>query len=175
LADSNPDVDAIYRMLFPLPIDFRQDTPIVLIEGSWCPFNSQNTVFFSEVFPLLYLPTFCTFRMTDIWRSFVAQRLLWTCGWHLSFHSSTVWQDRNEHNLLRDFADEVPGYLNNSRIGRELDGLELSPGPAALKDNLRRCYQKLIEMGLILEQELPLLDAWLADLRAAEALTSNLL
>jgi len=174
LADRNPDVDAIYRMLLPLPIDFRPDTPIVLKAGSWCPFNSQNTVFFPEVFPLLYLPTFCTFRMTDIWRSFVAQRLLWTCGWHLSFHSSTVWQDRNKHNLLEDFADEVPGYLNNARIGRELDGLDLAPGPAALHDNMRRSYQKLIEMGLILDQELPLLEAWLTDLHAAGTFPSNL-
>jgi hypothetical protein len=43
LADANPDVDAIYRMLFPLPLDFRQDPPLLLGSGTWCPFNSQNS------------------------------------------------------------------------------------------------------------------------------------
>jgi hypothetical protein len=30
--------------------------------------------------PLLYLPSHCCFRMTDIWRSFIAQRCLWELG-----------------------------------------------------------------------------------------------
>ena len=167
LADNNPDVDAIYRMLLPLPITFRRDTPVILGPKTWCPFNSQNTTVFREAFPLLYLPTFCSFRMTDIWRSYIAQRILWTCGWRLSFHAATVYQERNEHDLLRDFADEVPGYLNNARIARELDTLELAPGPDAIAPNLKLCYKKLVQMGLILEPELVLLDAWLEDLQKA--------
>ena len=46
--------------------------------------------------------------MTDIWRSFVAQRIAWANGWAILFHEPTVWQDRNEHNLMRDFRDESP-------------------------------------------------------------------
>jgi len=52
--------------------------------------------------------------------------------------------------------------------------LDLAPGPAALHDNMRRSYQKLIEMGLILDQELPLLEAWLTDLHAAGTFPPNL-
>jgi len=167
LADANPDVDAIYRMLLPLPLDFDQAPPLILGPQTWCPFNSQNTTTFREAFPLLYLPTFCTFRMTDIWRSFIAQRILWACGWNLSFHSSTVWQERNEHDLLKDFADEIPGYLNNARIARTLDALELVSDPAAMGENLRRCYEALIGMGLIQAGELVLLDAWLDDVKTA--------
>lgn len=165
LANGNPDVDAVYRMLFPLPLNFDQNRPLILGENLWCPFNSQNTTTFPEAYPLLYLPTFCTFRMTDIWRSFIAQRVGWTCDWNISFHSSTVYQDRNEHDLLRDFSDEVPGYLNNAKIAKALASLPLTRGPEAIESNMRMCYQKLIEIELIRPQEMELLEAWFSDLK----------
>ncbi len=77
LADENPDVDAIYRLVLTLPQNFRADRRVALGKGAWCPFNSQNTTWWPEAFPLLYLPSYCSFRMTDIWRSFVAQRVAW--------------------------------------------------------------------------------------------------
>lgn len=164
LADENPDVDAIYRLLYPLPQSFRSDRQVALGEGSWCPFNSQNTTWFPEAYPLLYLPATCTFRMTDIWRSFVAQRIAWANGWSILFHEATVWQERNAHDLMADFADEVPGYLNNRAICRELEGLALLAGTEHLGANLRRCYEALVSRGWLDRRELELLDAWLADL-----------
>src|SRR5581483_5657775 len=102
-------------------------------------FNSQTTWWWPEAFPLLYLPSFCSFRMTDIWRSFVAQRCLWELGHGLVFHASEVIQERNQHNLLRDFGDEVSGYLQNSRLTAALQELRLQPGPAAAGANLIAC------------------------------------
>lgn len=72
LADENPDVDAIYRLTLPLPVKFNKTDSIALGNNSVCPFNSQNTTWFKEAFPLLYLPSYCSFRMTDIWRSGLA-------------------------------------------------------------------------------------------------------
>ncbi len=80
LADGDPDVDAIYRLILPLPQTFRTDRRVILDPGSWCPFNSQNTTWFPQVYPLMYLPAYCSFRMTDIWGSFVAQRIAWANG-----------------------------------------------------------------------------------------------
>jgi hypothetical protein len=167
LADENPDVDAIYRLVSTLPQSFRQDRRVALTEGSWCPFNSQNTTWYEEAFALLYLPAYCSFRMTDIWRSFVAQRIAWANGWGVLFHEPTVSQERNEHNLMRDFRDEVPGYLHNASICEALGGLRLAPGVEHIGENLRSCYEKLVEMTLIDGRELPLLAAWLEDLKRA--------
>jgi len=164
LADENPDVDAVYRLTYPLPQNFRVNLSLALGPGSWCPFNSQNTTWFREAFPLLYLPAYCSFRMTDIWRSFVAQRICWENGWHVQFHRPTVWQERNQHNLLKDFTDEIPGYLNNAAICAALQKLKLKPGKKLLGDNLLRCYQVMIDMGLVGEQEQNLLRAWIADI-----------
>ena len=56
LADDDPDVDAIYRLLYKDPVRFEQCEPIVLQPGTGCPFNSQNTAFsgrgFSSLPPL---------------------------------------------------------------------------------------------------------------------------
>ena len=164
LADDNPDVDAIYRMTLPLPVKFNQAENIVLGKNSICPFNSQNTTWFKEAFPLLYLPSFCSFRMTDIWRSFVAQRIAWTCGWNILFHSATMYQERNAHNLINDFKDEIPGYVNNKLIMERLQSLKLRDSAENIPENLLNCYRELISMELVGKEELPLVDAWIKDI-----------
>lgn len=164
LADDNPDVDAIYRLVLPLPLKFDPAPPVALGRGTWCPFNSQNTLWHPQAYELMYLPAFCSFRMTDIWRSFVAQRIAWENGWAVLFGPPTVTQLRNEHNLIKDFSDEIPGYLNNRRIAETLENLDLSPGPQNIPANMRTCYQALVRMELIDAPELDLLDAWLDDI-----------
>jgi hypothetical protein len=163
LANENPDVDAIYRLVSSLPQSFRSGR-VALAEGSWCPFNSQNTMWWRDAFPLMYLPAYCSFRMTDIWRSFVAQRIAWTNNWSVLFHEPTVWQERNDHDLMRDFRDEVPGYLHNKSICEQLGKLSLRSGVENLGENLQACYEKLVSMELIDRKELELVSAWLADL-----------
>ena len=163
LADENPDVDAIYRLVLPLPQSFRVDRRVAL-RNTWCPFNSQNTTWWRDAFPLLYLPAYCSIRMTDIWRGFVAQRIAWANDWSVLFHEPTVWQERNEHNLMRDFRDEVPGYLNNSALCEALDRLDLKAGVSNLNSNLLICYEQMVRMGLVGEEELDLLNAWTRDI-----------
>jgi hypothetical protein len=161
LADENPDVDAVYRMTQKLPLQFEQNDAVVLGDGCWCPFNSQNTAWKKEAFPLLYLPSYCSFRMTDIWRSLIAQRIAWTCGWNIVFHSADAWQERNEHNLLKDFNDEVSGYLNNERIRRVLEDLDLKSGVENIGENLMRCYNLMTNNTWIVDKEMKLLEFWI--------------
>lgn len=165
LTDDNPDVDAVYRLVLPLPQTFTKERRIALTNGSWCPFNSQNTTWWPDAFELLYLPSYCSFRMTDIWRSFIAQRIAWLNNWAILFHEPTMRQERNVHNLLRDFNDEIPGYLNNSEICKALEPLPLESGVEKIGDNLKVCYEKLVSMSLIGREELQLLDAWLEDIK----------
>lgn len=165
LANEDPDVDAIYRLLLPLPVSFRADRSLALAAGTWCPFNSQNTAWFPKAYPLLYLPSYCSIRMTDIWRSFVAQRIAWENGWCVLFNGPDVFQRRNEHNLMRDFADEVPGYLNNRTIGLRLAALPLKTGPENIGDNLIRCYEEMVRLDLLPQKEIALVEAWVQDLQ----------
>lgn len=165
LANDNPDVDAIYRLILPLPLKFYEGKRSVAFgNGAWCPFNSQNTTWWKDAFPLMYLPTYCSFRMTDIWRSFVAQKIAWANGWSILFHEPTMWQERNDHNLMHDFRQEMDGYLRNTELGEVLDQVDCLPGVDELPRNLTKCYEKLVESSFVDPKELDLLQAWLTDL-----------
>lgn len=50
LADGNPDVDAIHRLVLQLSVAFRTGRQIGLGAGAWCPFNSQSTAWFPEAY-----------------------------------------------------------------------------------------------------------------------------
>jgi hypothetical protein len=164
LADSSPDVDAVWRLVLDQPIHFNSADSVALQPGVWCPFNSQSTWWWPDAYPLMYLPSFCSFRMTDIWRSFIAQRCLWEMGGRLSFHSPEVVQIRNPHNLLLDFVDEIPGYSRNDELVKLLEEQSLERGVDAVPSNFVRCYETLVKHGLFPAKEIKLIRAWLKDL-----------
>ena len=164
MADENPDVDAVYRLAYPLPLNFNKGMNIALGDGAWSPFNSQNTYWYKEAFPLLYLPAYCSFRMTDIWRSYVAQRIAWANNWSVLYHEATVWQERNQHNLMKDFEDEIPGYLNNAKICNELGNLNIKGGKENMLDDLLTCYDMLTGKGFVGKEEDALVRAWCEDI-----------
>ena len=166
LADLAPDVDAVWRLLLDREFAFPPSQSVWLPPGTWCPFNSQTTWWWPVAYPLMYLPSLCSFRMTDIWRSFIAQRCLWELGFGLAFHPPEVTQERNIHNLLRDFEQEVPGYLQNQQIVDILLSLNLTPGVGAVTSNLMRSYEALVAKAIMPAGELPLLKAWLADIES---------
>ena len=70
---------------------------------------------------------------------------------------------RNEHNLMRDFHDEISGYENNFEIMKNLINLKLKPGVKNIEHNMILCYKKLVQMNLIDKKEIKLLNAWFLD------------
>ena len=66
--------------------------------------------------------------MTDIWRSFIAQRCFGSLVMALRFTDRRAFRQRNMHSLLRDFEEEIPGYLNNNRIISILEKTQLAGG-----------------------------------------------
>lgn len=172
LANNSPDVDAIWRLVLDSDFKYESGDSILLRRGAWCPFNSQSTWWFPIAYPLMYLPSSCTFRMTDIWRSFIAQRCLWELDLGVVFHGAEVAQERNQHDLMRDFADEVPGYTRNKELVGILEKLNLSSEPHAVGQNLLRCYEPLVEAGFFAPGELDLVNAWLSDLKRVDRSTS---
>lgn len=163
LVDRSPDVDAIWRLLDGRELFFERKESIALKEGSWSPFNTQSTWWWKEAFPLLYLPSYCSFRMTDIWKSFIAQRCLWEMGYKLVFHSAEVNQNRNVHNLMKDFEAELPGYILNTKIISLLENINLIPGQDNVIRNLIVCYECLIAHDIFPDKELQLVKLWALD------------
>lgn len=162
LADSDPDVDAIYRLIDNKEIYFDKRAPIVLNEGAICPFNSQNTAVVKELFPLLYLPSYVTFRYTDILRGLVAQPIMWKHGYQLGFTEATVKQLRNPHDYLKDFESEIPCYLYPQKV---IDWVSaaLKEGNTVAED-LYAAYEALHANNIVSDAELELLTLWIKDI-----------
>jgi hypothetical protein len=65
---------------------------------------------------------------------------------------------------MRDFADEVPGYLHNRAIGSRLEALKLEAGPENMGEKLIRCYEELVRLTVVDAKEMALVKAWAQDL-----------
>ena len=143
---------------------FQKREPLVLGRGNLCPFNSQNTLFFRDVFPLLYLPAFVTFRFTDILRGLIAQPILWEAGYHLGFTPATVTQKRNPHDYLQDFESEVPCYLLANKVADIVGSPRSDPAPASATIS-SMLYDALLARDVVKREELPIVTAWLEALQ----------
>ena len=164
LADGDPDVDAVARLvgLTQEPIRFEDSGALRLPSGCWTPVNSQVTTWPSWLLPLMYLPVSCSMRMTDIWRGFVAQRICREIGVDIVIVGPTVRQRRNVHDLLDDFALEYEGYMGYRHFVGVLNEIQLDY-PSDLLGSLQHCYQSLVEQGFFDQAELIVLSAWSKD------------
>ncbi|KAK6740488.1 hypothetical protein RB195_008758 [Necator americanus] len=127
LVHKDPDVDAIYRLLHANKMDgldekFNRFTPpVTLSRGTYAPWNSQNTLFHRRAFFTLALPAFVQFRVTDIWRSYFAQKLLHIIGENIAFYPANAIQVRNSHDFLKDFRSERDMYKDSGKLLKFLD------------------------------------------------------
>ena len=166
LCNLNPDVDAIYRLINKnINIRFKDNLNIGISSPSITSFNSQNTTWFKEAFPLLYLPTFCSMRATDIWRSIITQKILFDDKKTILFHSSNVYQKRNPHNLMIDFKDELPVYLDVNKLYELLKKIKIKRGSKNYLNNLVKCYEVLCEERFFKENEFKLVKSWEKDIQ----------
>ena len=164
LCDGNPDVDAIFRLTKKKKFHTFDKKNYALNNKSICPFNSQNTVWHEQCFPLMYLPSYCTMRATDIWRGFIALRVLKNYNWNLSFLKSTVIQNRNVHDLLDDFNLEYPVYKDTKILNDILYNVKLSDKRNYMLINFFKCYKRLIDERILEKKELDLVYKWLNDI-----------
>jgi hypothetical protein len=160
LADGDPDVDAIYRLTDNTPCTFNKRAPIIIDKGTISPFNSQNTAFVKKLFPLLYLPSFVSFRFTDILRGMIAQPIMWQADYLLGVTEATVIQERNIHDYAKDFEQEIPMYQfaeNSFQIA-----LATVSKSKTITENLHSVYEKLhTENEIVSRKEILLLEKWL--------------
>lgn len=165
VCEGNPDVDAIYRLLNKnIDIKFKNNFKVNL-SNSYSPFNSQNTIWFKKIFPLLYLPVTCTMRSTDIVRSLVCLKILKNDDKDILFYGTTMYQKRNYHNLDHDFKDEIYIYLNSKKILDVLTNLKLKKGENNYLENLMICYKSMIKKGFFDKLEIKYLNAWIYDVQ----------
>ncbi len=164
LTEIDPDVDAIYRLILSKQnLKFKKKIPLAISSNSFTPFNSQNTRWFKVSFPLLYLPSYCSFRSSDILRSFIALRILQNCGMSLGYFSPSNFQIRNKHNLIKDFEDENILYLDTKKIVNSIYKTKIPKDKKFMLKALYIIYKKLIQIHVFPKKEMLLLKKWIND------------
>jgi len=161
LAQENPDLDAIGRLTDGRPVVFPfYHVPFTLAPGTLAPINSQATLIRRECFPLLYLPCTVSMRVCDILRGYVAQPVMWAAGYRIGFCGPIVRQQRNPHDLMDDFRQELPLYLGMGEAVIEKVCAVVKP-EASMADNLRAAYRAIVGVHGI-GDESATLEEWLA-------------
>jgi hypothetical protein len=112
--DGDPDIDAICRMEHRPECKF-DPALFPIASNRLSPFNSQNTFLHARVLPHYFLFPHVG-RMDDIWASYYVQAK----GFHVVYGPASVYQRRNEHDLIRDMKAEYLGYENNLRLVMDL-------------------------------------------------------
>jgi hypothetical protein len=222
LANHDPDVDCLYRMIRPLPLDFpiHGPSPLILPAGGtaqtgpapasafaaipavstsssappggtdqpagtagtaavvasaagpevpsgkdvvFAPYNAQSTLHTTAALWALLLPTSLHPRVSDIWRSYVAQRLFADIGVRVAFHSPIAAHIRKSNNdSLTDLKSQLPLFTDTLDLLRALRAWK---GRAAtLPGRAEELYVHLYEEGYLGLQDVALLQLWLAAL-----------
>ena len=126
LWNGDPDVDALCRMIYAPDVEFRPGVFPLTFSG-FSPFNSQNTIVTSAALRHYFMfPEIG--RMDDIWGAYYLEAQ----KFNVVYREATVRQDRNVHDLTRDFENEVVGYLQTLAL---LNALRRD-GPEAIHDFL---------------------------------------
>ena len=163
LANNEPDVDAIYRLTRGTPFDFDvKHEWFVLGENLLTPYNAQATMIFGSALWSLLLPMTVHSRVSDIWRSYVAQRLMKDIGVRVVFSPPHVRQDRNSHNLLGDLKAEDALYHQATSLCRFLNSWSGATG--SLPGRFEELMVALYERGFLEIDDVYMAQKWISAL-----------
>lgn len=112
--NGDPDIDAICRIEHSPNCEFETEI-FPFTSNKFSPFNSQNTFLTKKIIKDYFMFPFIG-RMDDIWASYYVESL----GYKVAYNCATVYQDRNDHNLINDMKKEYIGYENNFELLKKL-------------------------------------------------------
>lgn len=163
LVNGNPDVDAIYRLVMgeSINLEAKKYSSPLAVDGLH-PFNSQATMWRSKDAHLMYLPSTCSFRMTDIYRGYIAGAIFFSRKEFTFFDKQIVNQQRNEHSIVADFKSEHAGYLQVEYIVNYLEND--FPNETSEYDTILKIYNHFIEKNIFDKSELNLVSTYLESL-----------
>lgn len=180
-ANGNPDVDAIHRLVHPLPMTFghpEEDPgnkgsssdsspesmkgPLVVPSHAFAPYNAQATIHTHKALWALLLPFTVPGRVSDIWRGYFAEALFRDLALSVTFLPPAIVQDRNEHHNLADMEAELDLYFKGGKLIEFLSGWD-SP-TESVPERMEALWIDLYERGYIELNDVRVVQLWLAAL-----------
>ncbi len=161
----DPDISAVQRIARgPISHHASKLLDAGIVVDPWktrTVFNSQNTAFIRELAPcFLMLPQFQ--RYDDIFASIVAQQVMAARKLHVHFGPPFAYQQRNEHDLVKDLEAELWGMKHilsfSEQVASALNGSSISGHVRNIYDRLHSNWDGCPKyVG-------QLADAWLEDI-----------
>ena len=168
VCDLDPDVDAVYRLTRPLPVQFDDDpksaTRLLIPPGKYTPYNAQATLHTGNAFWGLFLPYTVTGRVTDIWRSYFTERILVDLQLAVLYSPPTVLHQRSKHFYLADMQAEDDLYMKTSKLLGFLSTWKGDPLDTCLTSRLEKMYVDLYERDYIGLEDVLAMQDWLSAL-----------
>lgn len=137
LWNTDPDVDAICRMLYDEPIEFQVTNFYKANRVS--PFNMQNTFVTRKVLKYFFSIPFIG-RMDDIWCSYWLQANHPRCVVYAPASVNHV-QERSWESIVKDLSDEILGYRHSLELV-----LAMSVDPNAIFDFIPSISKEFIKI-----------------------------
>lgn len=165
----SPDVDAVERIVND-PMRFSVDelarTGVVTDPRyTYTVFNSQNTAFLRELLPaMMMLPIGGKYsRYDDIYASAICQRVMAARDLCAHIGKPFAYQQRNEHDSIKDLKLEIDGMQNFLTFANELmsDPILRATESTVITEYVRSCHH----VANVVPQEI--VGAWLSDCERA--------
>jgi hypothetical protein len=127
LCNGDPDNDAVFCLTQRDATHFTFDRskrrlPLLIPSSAYSPYNAQATTHLYNAFWGLYLPITVPGRVTDIWRSYITQRIMKDIGLHVLYTPPIVNHECSAHDYLSDFVAERDLYDKTTKLLEFLDG-----------------------------------------------------
>ena len=129
------------------------------------PYNAQATVVHKSALWSLLLPMTVHSRVSDIWRSYIAQRLMQDIGVRVAFAPPHVRQDRNSHNILGDLKAEDALYHQATSLCKFLKTWR--GGAKTLPSRFEELMTALYERGFLEVEDVCMTKRWIMALDRA--------
>ena len=140
----------------------QASTKVVLPHAVFAPYDARSTVHLHEAFWSLLLPNTVSELRSDVWRSYIAQSLLYlipdAC---VMFTSPAVYDQQNHLNNHTDLNPESP---ITSKLLYSLRYLPLRFD--TFEDALSLMYDQLREEGILDLDDVEYVRAWIRDLKS---------
>lgn len=138
-----PDVDAVTRIATApraTGVTELARAGVVLDRACYAPFNSQNTAVSRALLPAYVMFTECG-RYDDIWAAYVTERVMREHDYVVHYGQPLVYQERNEHRLVRDLEAELGGMASTLELVDTLKKIDLA-GDDVVED-ARHLFEQL--------------------------------
>ena len=109
--NGDPDIDALCRKMYSPNCMFKNNR-FPFFSKKLSPFNSQNTFLDANLLKFYFMfPD--QGRLHDIWASYYIQ---YKKKVNVIYNRASVYQQRNKHNIVKDFKEEFIGIKNTYKI-----------------------------------------------------------